>query len=329
MSLKPHPARAERPSQMVDHCAVHLLLMSTSALAGCGERKPETIGSQTAAKVNREEISVHQLNLLLQRQRGLKPEPEDAVGKQALEALIEQELAVQKTIELKMDQDPRVLLQREAVRREVLARAYSNRATDAPSKPTPDDIKSYCDARPELFKERNIHMLQELAVEAPPEQVSAPREQMKVAKSGVELVDHLKRSKVSFKGNQGVLAAEQAPMDALESLSNIKDGQMLLRSSAAGATVFVLVSSRAEPVELLVAKPAIEQFLINDARRKRNEADVKALRAAAKIEYIAKYAEAPASSLGHALTQGIAATLATSASGISSADISKGMGTTK
>jgi EpsD family peptidyl-prolyl cis-trans isomerase len=305
------------------------MALSAFALLGCGERKPEKVRSQTAAKVNREEVTVHQLNLLLQRQRGLTPEQADAFSRQALEALIDQELAVQKTHELKIDQDPRVMLQLEAVKREVLARAYSERATDAPSKPSAEDIKNYYDSRPELFKERKIYTLQELAVVAQPDQLPALREQLKLVKSGVEFVEYLKRSKINFKGNQGVLAAEQAPMDALESLSKMKDGQMLLMPSPAGATVIMLVSSRAEPVDLLGAKPAIEQFLINDARRKRNEADVKALRAAAKIEYIGKYAEAPASGAGKALTLGSAVSPATSASGVSSADISKGMGIKK
>jgi EpsD family peptidyl-prolyl cis-trans isomerase len=329
MIFKFRRARATCRPQVLACCTVFTIAVSAFALLGCGERKPEKVGSQTAAKVNREEVTVHQLNLLLQRQRGLTPEQTDTFSRKALEALIDQELAVQKAHELKIDQDPRVMLQLEAVKREVLARAYSERAADAPSKPSADDVKGYYDSRPELFKERKIYTLQELAVEAQPEQLNALREQMKVVKSGIELVDYLKRSKINFKGNQGVLAAEQAPMDALERLSKMKDGQMLLMPSAAGATVIMLVSSRAEPVDLPGAKPVIEQFLINDARRKRNEADVKALRAAAKIEYIGKYAEAPASGAGKALTQDSAVSPATSASGVSSADISKGMGIKK
>ncbi|GAB4114513.1 MAG: hypothetical protein Fur0014_17120 [Rubrivivax sp.] len=95
-------------------------------LAACGDRKDKA-ASQTAAKVNKEEITVHQINFVLQQQRGLKPEQAEAAGRQVLERLIDQELAVQKADELKLDRDPRVVQQLEAVRREVLARAYAEK----------------------------------------------------------------------------------------------------------------------------------------------------------------------------------------------------------
>jgi EpsD family peptidyl-prolyl cis-trans isomerase len=307
------------------------------ALVGCGERKPEKTGSQTAAKVNREEVTVHQINLLLQRQRALKPEQMEAVSKQALEALIDQELVVQKTRELKIDQDPRVMLQLEAVKREVLVRAYAERATEGAFKASAPEIQSYYESKPELFKERRIYTLQELAIEAKPEQVVTLREQLKQSKSVAQLVDYLKDNKLKFAGSQGVLAAEQVPMDALQSLVKMKDGQMILVASPAGATAIMLVSSRAEPVDALGAKPAIEQFLINEMRRKRSEADLKSLRTAAKIEYIGKYAETAASGAstvagamkGAAQIAAATSNTSASASAISGTDISKGMGIKK
>src|SRR5262245_51972762 len=76
-------------------------------LAGCGPAKDGA--TQVAAKVNKEEISVHQINYALQQQRGLKPEAAEAAGRQLLDKLIDQELARQRGAELKLDRDPRVL----------------------------------------------------------------------------------------------------------------------------------------------------------------------------------------------------------------------------
>ena len=56
-----------------------------------------------------------------------------------------------------------------------------------------------------------------------------------------------------------------------------------------------MAGSRLEPVDEAKARPAIEQFLIADAKRKLVEADLKALRAAAKIEYTARAADTAAS----------------------------------
>ena len=65
--------------------------------------------------------------------------------------------------------------------------------------------------------------------------------------------------------------------------------------SANGVQVIVLAGSRSQPVTEEQARPAIEQFILNERRRKLVEDDVKALRAAAKIEYVGKFAEPAAS----------------------------------
>jgi hypothetical protein len=80
------------------------------------------------------------------------------------------------------------------------------------------------------------------------------------------------------------------------------------------------------------ARPAIEQYLLNERKRKLVEDDVKALRAAAKIEYVGKFAEAaasaPAAGAAPAPTPAPAATPAAPAAsgGLTATDISKGMG---
>ena len=43
-------------------------------LAGCGDNKKDKPATQTAARVNEEEITVHQINYMLQQQRALPPE---------------------------------------------------------------------------------------------------------------------------------------------------------------------------------------------------------------------------------------------------------------
>jgi EpsD family peptidyl-prolyl cis-trans isomerase len=308
---------------------VALLALSALALAaaGCSDRKTDKLASQSAARVNKEEITVHQINLMLQQQRGLKPEQVDTVSKQVLEFLIDQELAVQRTQELKIDRDQRVILQLEAARRDVLARAYAEKIGESAGTPNADEIRKYFEANPLLFKERRIYSLQELAIEARPEQVATLREQLPRVKSASELVEYLKANSLRFNGNQGVRTAEQLPADALDKVSKLKDGQMVLLPSPTGAVVIALVSSRPEPLDEARAKPGIEQFLLNDAKRKRIEADMKTQRAAAKIEYIGKFSEAAASAAPPAPVP--APVAAPAASGLTADDISKGMGIKK
>jgi EpsD family peptidyl-prolyl cis-trans isomerase len=327
MTRRASPLRKTSPPSGSARVAIVALAAVTLALAACSDRKTDKTASQSAARVNKEEITVHQINLLLQQQRGLKTEQVDTASKQLLEFLIDQELAVQRTRELKIDQDQRVILQLEAAKRDVLARAYAEKIGESAGAPNADEVRKYYDTHPLLFKERRLYSIQELAIEARPEQVAALREQMPRMKSASELVDHLKTNGLRFTGNQGVRAAEQLPGDALATLSTLKDGQMVLLPSATGALVIALVGSRLEPVDETRARPGIEQFLLNDAKRKRVEADMKAQRAAAKIEYIGKFSENAASAPPAAPAS--APVAAPAASGLTADDISKGMGIKK
>lgn len=297
-------------------------------LAGCGDKKGGDKASQTAAKVNKEEITVHQINFVLQRQQGLKPEQAEAASRQVLERLIEQELAVQKAQDLKLDRDPRVVQQVEAAKREILARAYVERTGEAVAKPTAEEITAYYNAKPALFKERRIYSLQELTIEAKPEQLDGLRAKLQSAKNMGEFVEYLKANDFRFSGNQAVRAAEQLPLSALDRIASLKDGDSVLSQSPNGLQVLFLVGSRSQPVSEEQAKPAIEQFLTNQRKAELVQKDMKALRDVAKVEYVGKFAEgAPgAASAPAALAPTAPQPAAPAASGLDANAISKGMG---
>ncbi|MFM7505330.1 MAG: hypothetical protein ACKO3M_01985, partial [Rubrivivax sp.] len=60
---------------------VFAVITAATLLAACGD-KGGAPASQTAAKVNKDEITVHQINFVLQQQRNLRPEQAEAAGKQ-------------------------------------------------------------------------------------------------------------------------------------------------------------------------------------------------------------------------------------------------------
>ena len=314
--------------------AVAVAVALTLVLVGCGDKKNKA--SQTAAKVNKEEITVHQINFVLQQQRGLKPEQADAASKQVLERLIDQELAIQKADDMKLDRDPRVVQQLEAARREIIARAYIERVGDAAAKPTPEEVKKYYEDKPALFKERRIYNIQEIGIEAKPEQVDALRTQLQASKSIAEFTEYLKANDYRFSGNQAVRSAEQLPMNMLDAFAKMKDGQAMILPTPNGAQVIVLAGARNAPVTLEQATPPIEQFLLNERKRDIVQKDLKAMRAAAKIEYVGKFAEGAASAPAAAAPSPAPAPAeatpqpsAPASGGLTEADISKGMGLKK
>ncbi|MFG6432129.1 EpsD family peptidyl-prolyl cis-trans isomerase [Roseateles sp. LYH14W] len=303
-------------------------------LAACGGGDKGDKASQTAAKVNKEEITVHQINFVLQRQPGLKPEQAEAASRQVLERLIDQELAVQKAQEQKLDRDPRVVQQIEAAKREIIARAYVERVGESVAKPASDEIAKYYNEKPALFKDRRVYSLQELQIEAKPEQFAVLRAKLAEAKSLNEFAEFLKANDFRFAGNQAVRAAEQLPLASLDNIARMKDGDSMVSPSPTGLTVLFLVGSRSQPVDEARARPAIEAFLLNQRKAEVVQKDIKALRDGSKIEYVGKFAEAAASAPAPsaapvapvAPAASEAAAPAPAASGLDPASISKGMG---
>ncbi|RTL36484.1 MAG: peptidyl-prolyl cis-trans isomerase, EpsD family [Burkholderiales bacterium] len=317
------------------HSRAPLLLAVIAAaalLTACGGDKGDK-ASQTAAKVNKEEITVHQINFVLQRQPGLKPEQAEAAGRQVLERLIDQELAVQKAQEQKLDRDPRVVQQIEAAKREIIARAYAERVGEAVTKPTSDEIGKYYNDKPALFKDRRIYSLQEVQIEAKPEQFEGVRAKLATSKNLNDFAEYLKSADLRFQGNQAVRAAEQLPLASLDAISRMKDGDSLISQSPVGLTVLFLVGSRSQPVDEARARPAIEAFLLNQRKAEAVQKDLKALRDSSKIEYVGKFAQpapasAPAAPVLPAASEAAAPAIpaAPAASGLDAASISKGMG---
>jgi EpsD family peptidyl-prolyl cis-trans isomerase len=302
-----------------------LTAIATALLvAGCGEKKDTKSASQTAVKVNKDEITVHQINFVLQQQRGLKPEQTDAASRQILERLVDQQVALQKAEEQKVDRDPRVVQAVEAARREIVARAYLEKVGENAPRPSPDEIKKYFDEKPALFSERRIYSIQEIGIEATPAQQGELRDALASAKNINDFIEYLKAKEYKFTGNQAVRAAEQLPLASLDAFAKMKDGQAALVPAPNGVQVIVLAGSRMQPVTEEQARPAIEQFMMNERKRKLVEDDVKSLRSAAKIEYVGKFAEPAASAPASASSPAAAAPAASA--GLSSSDISKGMG---
>ncbi|MDE2398689.1 MAG: EpsD family peptidyl-prolyl cis-trans isomerase [Burkholderiales bacterium] len=267
--------------------------LAALSLAGCGDKKE--LPSPLAARVDGHEISNELVNFVLQQQRGLRPEQADAASRLILDRLIDQQVAIDKAEDLGLEREPGVAVALEAARRDILSRAYLEKVGADAAKATPEDVKKYYDSNPALFGERRVYNIQEIVIEATPEQIPGLREKLGAARKVDEFLDGLKAGGFKFAGNQVVRPAEQLPPNSLETVSKMSDGQALMLPAPNGVQVVVLAGSQPQPVTLEQARPAIEQAILKERRVKLAEEKVKALRAGAKIEYLGHFAQAPAS----------------------------------
>lgn len=274
-----------------------VVIASALVIAGCGDKsKTEGKASQAAARVNGEEITVHQINQLLESRPGLKPEQADAASRQALEGLIDQQLALAKAEDQKLDRDPQIVALLDSTRRSILARAYIEKAAAAGAgTPSADEVRKYFDSKPALFTNRKVYALQEFTVPASPEQTKDLMDKLKATKTAAAFVEVMKSSGIKFGVNQSQQAAESLPLGIIEPLSKVDIGEALYVTAKDGFKALLVVDAKNQPVNFEQAKPAIEHFLTVERRREFAQKELKSLRAAAKVEYIGKFAEKAAS----------------------------------
>ena len=264
-------------------------------LSACGNK--EKAATQVAAKVGSEEISVHQINQVLSRTNtaGATPQAVQAMGREVLEKLIDQQLAVEQATESKLHRSPEVVAQIEAARRDILARAYMQKIASALPKPNAEDVKKYYAEHPQLFSARRIFNVQEIVVPAAPGLAEQLRGFAAAGKPITEVAAWLKGKDIKFDGGSATRAAEQIPLERLAQIAALKDGQSIVIEAPQAITLLRVASSQSAPVAEAAALPRIEQFLTNQRATEAVAAKIKQLRAAAKISYMGEFGKADGS----------------------------------
>lgn len=263
---------------------VHVLL------SGCQQEKPSS--TQVAARVNDQEISVHQVQALLQKQPRLVASQAAAAPQRALNNLIEQELAAQAARDAGLHTDPQVLQMLELARREVLARAYQDKLAEQAIAPSSDEIDRYYDSQPALFSDRRRYLLQEFRVRQASAQIAPLAEQLEAAGSAAEVETLLRSSDVEFDTRQYLALAEELPLQLLPRIAALPVGRSTYIERGDEALVLTVLQSESVPVLRSAAHEAIRGFLLNEKRRQRVADGMKELRERATIERVGKFAEA-------------------------------------
>lgn len=269
-----------------------VITFGVAACGGDGGSSSAKKATQVVAKVNDDELSVHQINFVLQRTPGIPPERAAEARKEVLERLIDQELAVQRAKESKLDREAEIMQRLEAARREVLARAYMERIAAQVPKPDTNEIAKFFADNPVLFAERRIWRLNEIVLPGQPPGWGGLAKQLAPVKTAAEAADLLRRAGIdSAVATNVARGSEGIPLEVLPKFSKLKDGELAIFQSGPQIIIAEIRSSQAAPLDAKQAGPAIEQFIMNRRRTEAAQAEMKRLRGMAKIEYKGDFAE--------------------------------------
>lgn len=277
-----------------------LLLSLALILTACGDKKADKADSvkpetQVVAKVNGDEISIHQVNFQLGRmmqgnQTSLNEDQSKKAAQQILARLVDQQILKQKALETKLDRDPRVLQAIEASKNEILAQAYLEQMMGKASKPSAAKIDTFYAENPELFDKRRVFRLQELVIDVALDKQPEIANKIKTLKNINEIATWLKDNKYPFNANSNVRSAEQLPLQLLKKLQPLKDGEFVTAPSGKTLNVVHIAASQTVPISREKATPIIEQYFLNQNKNELAKTEMLALNKSAKVEYIGAFA---------------------------------------
>ncbi len=274
---------------------IPVLFVALAIVAGCnksGETKKPT--TQVAARVNSTEITISQVNSVLSRTPNVTPENTERAKREILEKLIDAELAKEEAIAKKLDRTPAVVQALEAAKTEVLARAYVEQFAAQVPKPTPEEVKKYFGEHPEFFSQRRVFNVEEIALPATEGLAAKLRDQIAKTRSMEAIVAWLKSQNIEFKANSGVRFTEQIPVEYVQQMQSMKDGEIRLIENAGALLVVRVAASKTAPVDEAYAAPRIQAYLFNQRSTAALLTDMKQLKEKAKIEYAGEFASSAA-----------------------------------
>ena len=271
-------------------------LMAALLLSGCGKKEKTRVATQVAARVNATEITVSQINAVLNRAPNVQPDAATAARHEILENLISQHLAIQAAVEQRLDRTPDVMQAIESARREVLANAYFRQFVSKQPRPSPRAVEAYFLENPPLFAQRRIFSLEEILIPSTEALNAAVRSRIMHAKSQQEITTHLQAQGIKFSVNSGVRPAEALPLSLLPQLQTMKAGEIKLLENQNGLQVVRLVASTSAPIDQATATPRIEQYLYNQQAARIVADEIRRLKDKADVTYMGEFMQSAVTS---------------------------------
>jgi hypothetical protein len=172
----------------------------------------------------------------------------------------------------------------------LLAQAYIEQEMAKASKPSASDVDQFYSDNPELFQNRRIFKIQEVAIEVSNDKFDEIKAAVDENKNINKVVEWLKSKNYKTSANASVRPAEQLPLPLLKKLQSLKDGEMLVVQNQHSINIVNVAASESQPIAKDKAKVVIEQFLFNQNKTKFVTKYMEDLKKSAKIEYLGKFA---------------------------------------
>lgn len=256
------------------------LVIAMLMLTGClREQMPE---SQVIARVNQDEISIHQLNFALSRQ--LTRNESLPAQDELVEKLINRQISVQQALQNKLDRRPDVMLRIEEARRDILAAAYAEEVVGKLPPVNNELIAHYYAEHPGLFAERKVYRLREMVIPLDSPALATSVEMVNAGRSFDSVLAMFRDQRSQFTEQRVVRPSEQLPIDVVDRLHRLGKGASLSVRLARGLVMYEVIDYESAPMSWERAQPIIKAHLDRERGSEQMRQVLAQLRSTAQVE---------------------------------------------
>ncbi|MCK2086856.1 EpsD family peptidyl-prolyl cis-trans isomerase [Thauera aromatica] len=238
-----------------------LLALSITQYGCKSDALPE---GQVVARVNDDEISIHQLNFAITNTRNRVAAN---TRESMLDTMIDRQLAVQQALALGLDRRPDVMMRLEEMRLETLATAYAAEMARQLPEPTDEQVASFYRDHPGLFAERRIYRLREVTVPVGTPLLAELKIRLEKPQPMADTLGWLRQKQVGHTEQSVMRPAEELPLDVIDRLVQLQPGQTVTFETPAALILYEVVSTESAPFSWARATPLIRAHLAQEQAR--------------------------------------------------------------
>lgn len=269
-------------------------LISTFVLAtltACSNSEPDGKQTQVVAKVNGDEITVHQINGEMQRLQVPVANPQ-LVAKKMLNSLIDRQLLVQEAVKLNLDRTPEVMQLVDTARSQIYAQAYLASKVSKLVPATEKEIQQFMVEHPEVFSRRKVFNTADIVFVNDPSKIDINQLQTSVS-DAKELKSWLNSHNIQFEVTEETIPTEELPREAVGVADQVKVGDLLfmhdevkvVARSIQNVTDAPLTEQQAKGMATkVVNERKRQQLILDEVQRLKKMAQIEVLDSSLKSE---------------------------------------------
>lgn len=203
----------------------------TLALAGCGGKgdgKEDVAKGQVVAVVDGKEITASELNAEMQGMNVPNdPQAREQAKNAALDVLISRTILTNVARERKLDESPTFIMQQRRANEALLVQTLQRDIASKVQAPTRQDAMNFINATPDLFAQRKVYSLDQIAFSVPPGNTTLLKS-LEPLKTMEAVEQKLIESRVRYQRANGKLDTVQVDPNLMKRISQLPAGEIFV-----------------------------------------------------------------------------------------------------